>query len=147
MARASEMAAKAGNVSPTGEHLRQDGKAVVVPDGHGGWLTAIPAVRWPTADGYGQYVLFWHNDTFVGSNTLATLPSLGKESVSLAIVGHGPNRVTIRYAVYKPSDPMYHPSLKPREIRYAWNGRRLEASAAVPEGALESALAMELQGK
>lgn len=122
------------------ERLHQDGRTVVVPDGHGGWLTAVPAVRWPTADGHGQVVLFWHDRTFLGSETLARLPSLGAEAASLAIVRSGRDRVVVRFARYRPSDAMCCPSLKPIEIVYRWNGRALKASAPVPATALLESL-------
>lgn len=126
-----------GKDAPTGEHFHQDGKAVVVRDGHGGFLTAIPVVRWPTADGLGQYVLFWHDRTFLGSNMLRRLPGLGQEVVMVSIVHAGKNRITLRYAVYRKTDPATAPSLPPQEITYHWTGRRLAASAPVRKDALE----------
>jgi len=68
LSSAEEFSLQHGRLVPTGEHLAIDGKAAVVPAGGGTWLTAIPVVRWPTADGYGQLVLFWHNTTLVGSD-------------------------------------------------------------------------------
>jgi hypothetical protein len=120
----------------TCERLHRLDTVVIVTDGHGGWLTAVPAERWPTADGYGQLVLFWHDRGFVGSETLAHLPSLGPEAVSLAIVGSGPDRIVIRFARYRPSDAMCCPSLKPMTIVYTWTGKDLKASAQVPSSAL-----------
>jgi hypothetical protein len=119
----------------------------VVPDGHGGWLTAVPAVRWPTADGFGQVVLFWHDRTFIGSETLARLPSLGPEAAALAIVKAGPDRIVIRFARYRPSDAMCCPSLRPIEIVYSWNGRSLRASASVPVSALIESLNLVLEAR
>lgn len=124
------------------ERLHQDGRTVVVADGHGGWLTAVPAVRWPTADGYGQVVLFWHDRVFLGSETLARLPSLGTEAASLAIVRSGRDRIVVRFARYRPSDAMCCPSLRPVEIVYRWNGRALKASAPVPAAALLESLSL-----
>lgn len=123
--------------APTGEHFHQDGKAVVVPDGHGGFLTAIPVVRWPTADGLGQYVLFWHDRTFLGSDMLRRLPGLGQEAVRVTIGHARKNRITLRFAVYRKGDPAAAPSLPPQEITYYWTGRRLASSAPVRNGALE----------
>lgn len=136
---------RSGGFVTTHEHLHRDGTAVVVCDGHGGLLTAIPVVRWPSADGHGQYVLFWDNGRFLGSNTLAVLPTLGPEAASLRIVGYGPDRIVIRYAVYRPSDPMYDPSLPPKVVRYSWSGTRLCASATVPKGAFVKNLIMRLE--
>jgi hypothetical protein len=126
----------------TGEHLHVDGHAVVVPDGRGGFLTAIPVVRWPTADGLGQYVLFWHNRTYVGSSSLGTGGDLGHEAVQVAIIRAGRDDVVLKYSVYRPSDPACCPSLPPVRVRYSWNGARLVASRPVPAGALEKNLSM-----
>ncbi len=116
----------------TGEHLAIAGKTVSVPDGFGGTLTAVPAVRFPTADGYGQLVLFWHNETLVGSDRLAKLPSLGEESAQIKIVAWGTGYVTVRCWRYRPTDPMYAPSLTPEDVTYRWTAKGLRASAAVP---------------
>jgi hypothetical protein len=51
----------AHEVGTWGEHLALMGRIVTVSDGHGGTLTAVPAVRSPTANGDGQPVLFWHD--------------------------------------------------------------------------------------
>ncbi len=117
----------------TGEHLSLDGKIVNVPDGSGGTLTAVPVVRWPTADGYGQMVLFWHDETLVGSDRLAKLPNLGEESSQLKIVSYGTDSITVRFWRYRPTDPMYAPSLTPEDVTYRWNGQKLLASAPVPQ--------------
>jgi hypothetical protein len=143
VATANEYAVPMGKGS-TGEHLHQDGHAVVVPDGRGGWITAIPVVRWPTADGLGGYVLFWHNRTFVGSSSPGTATNLGHEAVAVSIVRGGRNNIVLRYAVYKPSDAACCPSLPPVRIGYGWNGSHIVASSKVPAGALERNLAMRL---
>ncbi len=116
----------------TGEHLHLAGKVVTVPDGFGGTLTAVPAVRFPTADGYGQLVLFWHGRTLIGSDRLAGLSNLGEESSQLKIVASGRGFITVRFWRYKPTDPMYAPSLRPLDVTYRWTGKGLRASAAVP---------------
>lgn len=115
-----------------GEHLGLDGKIVTVPDGHGGALTAVPAVRRPTADGLGQYILFWHGKTFLGSDRLAKLPYLGEESLQATIAHAGVDAITVRFQRYRPGDPMVAPSLPPQEVTYRWNGSRLVASQTVP---------------
>jgi hypothetical protein len=147
MVRAEEYTT--GSAGATGEHLHQDGPAVVVPDGKGGWITAIPAVRWPTADGYGQYILFWHNQTFVGTDavgtsSLATGTDLGNEAVQLGIVRAGVNNVVVKFAVYRPSDAACCPSLPAVRIHYSWNGSHLVETIPIPAGALEKNLTMRL---
>ena len=39
---------------------------VTVSDGTGGYLTAVSALRNPSADGHGDLIFFWHNQTFLG---------------------------------------------------------------------------------
>lgn len=145
LAKAQEYAGGAVGIAgkaPTGEHLRAMGRTVVVPDGHGGWITAIPVVRWPTADGLGQLVLFWHNRTFVGTSSLATWPSLGPEAVQVGIVRAGRNDIVLKYAVYRPSDPACCPTLPAVRIHYRWSGSAIAASARIPPGALERNLTL-----
>lgn len=121
----------ASEVGTSGEHLALDGKIVTVPDGRGGTLTAVLAVRFPTADGLGQYVLFWHDKTFLGSDRLAKLPQLGAEAISAGIVRSATDAITMQFARYRPSDPMVAPSLPPEQVTYRWDGSRLVASQAV----------------
>ncbi len=133
--KVTQSAVEYGSQGITGEHLQPFGKVVTVPDGFGGTLTAVPVVRWPTADAYGQMVLFWHDTTLIGSMQLAKLPSLGQEVTQLGIVASGTGYVTVRFARYRPQDPLAGPSLPPQDITYRWNGQRLVASAPVPKAA------------
>lgn len=146
LAHANEVA-PGENVNCTGplcEHLHQDGKAMVVPDGRGGWITAIPTVRWHTADGYGQLVLFWHDTTFVGTDALTALPDLGQEAASVGIVRGGKNTVVLQYARYKKTDAMCCPSLAPVKVAFHWNGRAMTSSVPVPADARLANLRFEL---
>jgi|GEM_PF-3012679 len=145
LARANEIAPGASaHCTSHCEHLGLAGKIVVVRDGHGGWITAVPVVRWPTADGYGQYVLFWHDTTFVGAETLSKLPGLGPEAAQLGIVRGGLNRIVIKFAVYKKSDAMCCPSLPPVKVTYWWNGKAMVRSGPIPSGAVGLHLSMVL---
>jgi len=130
--KVTQAAVETASDGPTGEHLQPFGKVVTVPDGFGGTLTAVPVVRWPTADAYGQMVLFWHDQTFLGSMQLAKLPSLGEEVNQLKIVATGTGSITVRFWRYAPQDPMYAPSLPTRDITYTWTGHGLQASGTVP---------------
>lgn len=126
--------AQAAEVQTKSEHLALDGKIVTVSDGHGGTISAVPVHRSPTADGYGQYVLFWHNTTFIGSDNLTPLPALGTESSQVSVSLSGTNRIVVRFVRYRPSDPMCCPSLPPGYVTYHWTGTALSASAAIPTG-------------
>jgi len=107
-------------------HFSPWSDAVTVRDGTGGGLTAIVGVRFPTADGYGQVVFFWHNTTFVGldsSTESVQVKSLNAPSAGVFVV---------TYARYALSDPLCCPSLPPRPIEYRWNGPRLVPSGVPP---------------
>ncbi|MCF8566725.1 LppP/LprE family lipoprotein [Alicyclobacillus tolerans] len=102
---------------------------ITVPDGHGGTLTAVGGTRFPTADGLGQVVFFFHN------GEIADLSS-DKEAISvLSIKPAGTGSFAITYANYRPTDPMVHPTLPPQTITYTWNGNRMVPSAHLDSGA------------
>lgn len=46
----------------TSEHFVPWGMRTAA-DGKGGWITAVIANRYPTADAHGMIVFFWHNQT------------------------------------------------------------------------------------
>jgi LppP/LprE lipoprotein len=108
------------------EHFTAKGNPVTVSDGVGGWLTAILGSRFPTADGYGQLVFFWHNATFVGWDTMM-------ESTQIIRLGTpGVAALLVEYPSYAPLDAACCPSQPPRTIVYRWNGARLAASGLPP---------------
>jgi hypothetical protein len=139
-----QVLSRAQEVGTKGERLALFGRIVTVPDGHGGTLTAALAVRFPTADGYGQLVLFWHDKAFLGSDNLTRLPNLGPEAISVDIARVATNSITLRFARYRPNDPMVAPSLPPGFVRYSVRHGRLVASGPVPKGATNG-LTMELR--
>jgi hypothetical protein len=54
-------------VGTPGEYFRPLGRPLTIKDGRGtGTLTAVVGGRYPTADGLGQVVFFWHNQVFIG---------------------------------------------------------------------------------
>ena len=102
---------------------------ITVPDGHGGTLTAVGGTRFPTADGLGQVVFFFHN------GKIADLSS-DKEAISvLSIKPAGTGSFAITYANYRPTDPMVHRTLPPQTITYTWDGNRMVPSAHLDSGA------------
>jgi hypothetical protein len=96
--------------------------ALTISDRFGGSLTAAIGQRFPTADGYGQLVFFWHNDHFLGWDSVF-------ESVSiLKLRSPTTGEFVATYAHYAPSDPLYNPSLPPISAAYRWTGTKLIAS-------------------
>lgn len=103
-------------------------KQTVVTDGVGGTLAAVVGTRFPTADGYGQLVFFWHNGQFIGTSGTT------EASEILSVQPTGPARFTVAYANYKSTDPMVAPSLPPQTVVYSWNGMQMVASDPLQPG-------------
>lgn len=116
-------------IPPPGNPL----EIIYTPDGQGGWLAAaIGALApggFPSADGKGHLVFFFHNNKFVGWDAAAMSTSIK----NLTTTGNGIFKVT--YAHYAPDDPLCCPSLPDREILYCWNSqsKSFTASALPPD--------------
>lgn len=112
-----------------GEYFRPIGKPLTIRDGRGtGTLTAVIGGRYPTADGLGQIVFFWHNTVFIG---------LSADYETTAVVklrSPAPGTFVITYARYKPSDPTCCPTLPPLKVTYGWSGHILISDGAPPRG-------------
>ncbi len=102
---------------------------VTVGDGAGGYLTAVSALRHPSADGHGDLVFFWHNQTFLGWDT-------NKETWNVSIRGGGTNAIEATYPDYAPGEPACCPTLPPVTITYSWNGVGLAQNRTLPAGAI-----------
>lgn len=113
----------------SGESYRPLWHAVKTTAGAGGAVdTAVPVVRWPTADGYGQLVLFFNGDRFVGLNSSSEATSI------LSVTPAGPARFRVTYANYSASDALYDPTLPPVTITYMIVGGVVKASSPLPPG-------------
>jgi hypothetical protein len=110
------------------EHFTAWGKPMTVPDGHGGALTAVVGLRWPSADGYGQLLFFWHNQRFLGWD--ARYESIGIGPLRSG----GAGVVRARFTRYAAHDPLCCPSLKPEWISFRWDGHALISSRRAPSG-------------
>ena len=121
--------ATAKEVGTPGEHMAPvPNLAPVIVKAPGGMVTAALGVRWPTADGYGQIVFFFHGTRFISVNAL-------KEAVNiLAVRAAGPDRIAVKYADYKPTDPLVAPSLPPFIVTYRYTAGRMVASSKLPSG-------------
>lgn len=94
---------------------------VTTSDGGTGWITAVVGSRYPTADGYGRIVFFWHNKDFIGFDS-------DHESLASSISESGPGYIQVSYHQYAPGDPLSSPSLPDKKIIYRWNGKTFSAS-------------------
>ena len=101
---------------------------VTVSDGQGGTLTAVAAIRNPSADGHGALVFFWHNSEFLGWDG-------GQEAMTTyRVVASGPGDLAVTYANYAANDALCCPSLAPVTIIYRWDRGRLQPNEPVPPG-------------
>ncbi|ACX51899.1 copper amine oxidase domain protein [Ammonifex degensii KC4] len=95
-------------------HFVPEGDPLTVPDGQGGTLTAVIGQRYPTADGYGELVFFWHNKDFLGWDCDH------EHNDIIDVSSPGPGRITVTYAHYAENDPLCAPSLPPVKVTFAW---------------------------
>lgn len=115
-------------IGTKGEYFRPIGKPLTIRDGRGtGTLTAQVGGRFPTADGLGQIVFFWHNATFVGLSS--SYETFAVVSVKFPAAG----TFVIRYVQYRASDPTCCPTLPPRKVTYAWSGHILISNGVPPK--------------
>jgi len=99
---------------------------LAVSDGQGGVLTAIVGTRFPTADGYGQLVFFWHDQSFLGWDS-------STESFAISrLTSPSPGVFAVTYVHYATTDPLCCPSLSPVTVTYTWNGTALQAGGTPP---------------
>lgn len=114
-------------IGTRGEYFRPIGRPLTIKDGRGtGTLTAVVGGRYPTADGQGQIVFFWHNRVFIGL-------SAGYEtSAVVSLKSPAPGTFVIRYAEYRPSDPNCCPTVPPRTVTYGWSGHILISNGVPP---------------
>jgi len=111
------------------EHYVRSSDPVVVGDGAGGTLTAVAGSRTNTADGGGQLVFFWHNDTFIGWNT-------DHESFKLQVDPQGADAVGVTYVWLQPDDAACCPTGQ-AVVVYGWDGSGLRSDRDIPPGAAE----------
>jgi hypothetical protein len=86
-------------------------------------LVAIAGSRLGSADGSPQWVFFFLDTTYLGTDTAAPSPQL-------QLAGSpGPGQVSVQYTNYAPGDPLCCPSQPPVTVTYTWTG-----TALVPDG-------------
>jgi len=108
-------------------HFVSDRSQVTTSDRHGGTLTAAVGQRYPTADGMGQLVFFWHGTRFLGWDAVT-------ETDSVRNLTSGPGYFRITYLHYRPQDAECCPSLPPAAVTYTWqDSGRLVASGRRPQ--------------
>ena len=116
-------------IGTRGEYFRSVGKPLTIRDGRGtGTLTAVVGGRYPTADGHGQIVFFWHNRRFNSLSSDYETPAV------VSLKSPAPGTFVVTYDRYRRSDPLCCPTLKPRTVIYGWSGHILISDGAPPKG-------------
>lgn len=114
----------------TPESFGPSSQPVTVPDGKGGFLTAVVGTWKGSADGGGQLVFFWHNDRFLGidSDYLSLFPRLTPAGTRIAVTyPHWPEHMSFVDFSNKANE------LPGPTVYFWWNGTRLEHTPW-PEG-------------
>ncbi len=115
-------------VGTAGETLQPEFNTLVATHSSRSVLSAVIANRWPTADGYGQVVLFFRGTQFLGLNAMEEATSIQKLSPD------GPQAFRVTFANYKPTDAMADPTLPPVTVVYRIIGNRIVPSRSLPPG-------------
>gem|GEM_PF-2721442 len=91
-----------------------------------GRLSAVMGIQ--GVSGGTTWVFFFYDGQYLGTDTFS--PS--NNSIS-SVVASGSDQITVRYGLYKRSDPLCCPSGGHEDVRFAWNGQRLQALDYIPE--------------
>jgi hypothetical protein len=122
--------ASTSEIQDTGEDFSETSKPILTSDGQGGTLSAVIGTRNPTADGLGQILFFFRNNTWVGLNSHAEATQIK------SVVPDGAGAFRVTYVDYAPNDPMYAPNLPPVTVVYRWENGRMVPSRQLPKGVL-----------
>ena len=126
--------------TPTPQSVRAADKAVIRAqgyrpgqyawsgDGQDGRIWAWIGTCADSGDGYCQKVFFFHNTTYLGTDTRNPSTQI------MVVIGEGnlTPGISVQYANYKGSDALCCPSGKPVSILYTWNGTGMTASGTPP---------------
>jgi LppP/LprE lipoprotein len=101
-----------------------------VRTGPSGWrpcakYNAIVGVAAGSADGYNERVFFFYGTRYLGTDAVAP-------SAAIRYAGRTAFAISIRYALYRPSDPLCCPHAGSKLVRFHWNGSRVVPLDAIP---------------
>jgi hypothetical protein len=78
-----------------------------------------------SASGADQRAFFFDGERYLGTDTK-------DPSAHVAFVGQTGDTVTLRYTLYRASDPLCCPGAGARDVRFRWNGSKLEPLDLIP---------------
>ncbi len=97
-------------------------------------LHVLVGTRSGSSDGYGQQAFFFVGGRYIGTDTK-------EPSASVKVVGQSDTEVTLVYQLYKPGDPLSHPSGGEATVRFQLNNGRLVALNPIPPATSSTAAA------
>ena len=122
----SAFAGEIAQIKNKGYSVNRSTPNATVKTSSGETLTAWIAIATKSQDGYNQFVFFFLNGRYLGTDTAK--PSL--EITSANGVGHG---IAVTYPVYMKNDSFAQPTGTPVTITYTWNGSRLVPNKPYPK--------------
>jgi len=88
-------------------------------------LRVLVGTRTGSSDGYGQQAFFFVDGRYIGTDA-------SEPSASVKVVGQSDTEVTLAYPLYKPGDPLSHPSGGERTVHFQLNNGHLVALNPIP---------------
>lgn len=88
-------------------------------------LRVLVGTRDGSSDGYGQQAFFFVNGRYIGTDTK-------EPSASVKVVGQSDTEVALAYQLYKPGDPLSHPSGGEATVHFQLNNGQLVALNPIP---------------
>jgi hypothetical protein len=88
-------------------------------------LRVLVGTHTGSSDGYGQQAFFFVDGRYIGTDTK-------EPSASVKVVGQSDTEVTLAYSLYKPGDPLSHPSGGEAIVHFQLNNGRLVALNPIP---------------
>jgi hypothetical protein len=88
-------------------------------------LRVLVGTRTGSSDGYTQQAFFFVDGHFIGTDT-------SEPSATVKVVAQSDTEVTLAYPLYKPGDPLSHPSGGEGTVRFQLNNGRLAALDPIP---------------
>jgi hypothetical protein len=97
-------------------------------------LHVLVGTRNGSSDGYGQQAFFFVDGRYIGTDTK-------EPSASVKVVGQSDTEITLTYQLYKPGDPLSHPSGGEATVHFQLNNGRLVALNPIPPATSSAAAA------
>jgi LppP/LprE lipoprotein len=97
-------------------------------------LRVLVGTRNGSTDGYGQQAFFFVDGRYIGTDTK-------EPSASVRVVGQSDTEVTLAYPLYKPGDPLSHPSGGERSVHFQLNNGQLVSLDPIPPASSSTGVA------